>query len=102
MSTRQNGCFFCLDAGTGETRWASAGRQGGNASVVNASGTLLFLTEKGRFLVVKPSAAAYEPVAEYKVSDTDTHAHPVFLGDRVLIKDGTTFRSFRIGPDADR
>lgn len=99
MSTRHQGCFFCLDANSGKTLWESDGRQGANASIVNAGSVLLFLTERGRLLIVKPSATAYEPIAEYKVSDTDTHAHPVFLGDRILIKDGTMLRSFRIAPD---
>jgi RNA polymerase sigma factor (sigma-70 family) len=96
MSTHKNGCFFCLDANTGATLWETNGREGDYASIVNAGSVLLFLTEKGCLKVVKPSAAAYEPLAEYHVSDTDTHAHPVFLGDRILIKDGTTLRSWRI------
>jgi RNA polymerase sigma factor (sigma-70 family) len=96
MSSRKNGCFFCLDAATGLTRWESEGGQGDYASILTAGGILLFLTEKGRLLVVKPSSTAYELIAEYQVSDTDTHAHPVFLGDRILIKDGTSLRSFRI------
>src|SRR5262249_5129433 len=96
MSTRNLGCFFCLDAGSGKTLWVSDGRQGGYASILNAGGGLLFLTEKGRLQVVKASARAYEPIAEYRVSDSPTWAHPVFLGDRILIKDATTLRSFRI------
>jgi RNA polymerase sigma factor (sigma-70 family) len=96
MSSRKNGCFFCLNANTGKTLWESAGRQGDYASILSAGSVLLFLTEKGRFLVVRPSPAAFEPIAEYRVSDTDTHAHPVFLGDRILIKDGSTLRLFRI------
>jgi RNA polymerase sigma factor (sigma-70 family) len=96
MSTRKQGCFFCLDAATGTTLWESDGRQGDYASILNAGSVLLFLTENGRLIVVRPSATAYEPTAEYRVSDTDTHAHPVFLGDRLLIKDQSTLRSFRI------
>jgi RNA polymerase sigma factor (sigma-70 family) len=96
MSSRKNGCFFCLDAANGTTHWESDGGQGDYASLVNAGSVWLALNENGRLLVVKPNAAAYELIAEYKVSDTDTHAHPVFLGDRILIKDGTTLRSLRI------
>jgi outer membrane protein assembly factor BamB len=100
MSVRGRGCFFCLDAGSGKTLWESDERQGfGYASVVNAGGALLFLTEKGRLVVVKPTGKGYEPVAEYAVSDRQTWAHPVFLGDRVLIRDDLTLRSLRIEPD---
>jgi outer membrane protein assembly factor BamB len=102
MSSRRSGCFFCLDATRGTTLWESEGRQGDYASLLNAGRVLLFLTERGRLLIVKPSATAYEPIAEYQVSDTDTYAHPVFLGGRILIKDSTTLRSFRIEPDTSR
>jgi outer membrane protein assembly factor BamB len=96
MSTRKQGCFFGLDASSGTTLWESDGRQGAHASILNAGSVILFLTDRGRLGVVKPTAKAYESIAEYRLSDTDTHAHPVFLGDRILIKDGSTLRSFRI------
>jgi outer membrane protein assembly factor BamB len=99
MSSRNNGCFFCLDAATGTTLWESEGRQGDYASIASiltAGSVLLVLTEKGRLIIVRPSATAYEPIAEYRVSDSDTHAHPVFLGDRLLVKDAIMLRSFRI------
>jgi outer membrane protein assembly factor BamB len=99
MSVRTRGCFFSLDARTGKTLWESDERQGfGFASVLNAGGVWLFLTERGRLVVVKPNRKAYEPVAEYQVSDTQTWAHPVFLGDRILIRDQMTLRSMAI-PD---
>ena len=72
------------------------GRQGDHASILSAGSVLLFLTERGRLLVVRPSATTYEPIADYRVSDTDTYAHPVFLGERILIRDSTMLRSFRI------
>jgi outer membrane protein assembly factor BamB len=100
MSSRKNGCFFCLDAARGTTLWESDGNQGDYASILSAGSVLLFLTEKGRLLVVKPNASAYEPIAEYHVSDADTHAHPVILGDRLLIKDASSLRSLLIAAPA--
>jgi outer membrane protein assembly factor BamB len=102
MSTKNGGCFFCLDARTGRTCWESEGRQGGYASILNLGSVLLYLKDRGQLLVVKPSATAFETVAEYRVSDRGTVAHPVFLGDRILIKDDTTLRSFRIAHDAGK
>jgi RNA polymerase sigma factor (sigma-70 family) len=102
MSTRQGGCFFCLDANSGKTLWVSEGSQGGYASIVSLGSVLLVLKDRGRLLVLKPSAAAFEPIAEYQVSDRPTTAHPVFLRERILIKDDLTLRSFRIEPDAGR
>jgi RNA polymerase sigma factor (sigma-70 family) len=100
MSTRNGGCFFCLDANSGKTLWESEGRQGGYASILNLGSVLLFLKDRGQLLVVKPSGTAFEPIAQYRVCDRPTVAHPVFLGDRILIKDDITLRSFRIGQDA--
>jgi len=46
---------------------------------------------------VTPSGKAYKPIAKYRGSATSTWAHPVFLGDRVLIEDATRLRLFRLG-----
>jgi outer membrane protein assembly factor BamB len=99
MSTHNQGCYFCLEARTGKTLWVSEGRQGNYTSFLNLGSVLLFLKERGQLLVVKPSAKAFEPIAEYRIGDRPTMAHPVFLGDRILIKDDLTLRSFRLGPD---
>jgi outer membrane protein assembly factor BamB len=99
FSGQNGGHLFCLDAKTGETLWRSDGRMGAYASILRAGGLWLVLTDRGQFLVVKPNGTAYEPVARYQVSDSPTWAHPLFLGDRLLIKDATLLRSFRIESD---
>jgi outer membrane protein assembly factor BamB len=102
-STRGRGCFFCLDAKSGKTLWESEEKQGvGYTSILNAGSVLLFLTQHGQLVVVKPTGKGYEPVAEYMVVDRPTMAHPVFLGDRILIRDDMALRCFRIGPDAGK
>jgi hypothetical protein len=94
-------CFFCLDASTGKTQWESNDtRQSfGYTSIVRMGGVLLFLTNKGRLVVVKAIATGYEPIAEYQVSERPICAHPVFLGGRILIKDDSSLRCFRIEQD---
>jgi outer membrane protein assembly factor BamB len=97
MSVRGRGCFFCLDARNGKTLWESDEAQGcAYASVLNAGGVWLFLTENGRLVVAKPNGTKYEPIAEYKVSDRQTWAHPVFRGDHILIRDQTVLRALTI------
>jgi outer membrane protein assembly factor BamB len=106
FSGEKSGHLFCLDAKTGKTLWQSDGRLGGSAtgyaSLVNAGSAWLVLTNTGRLLIVKPSGTAYELIAEYHVSDTHTDAHPIFLGDRILIKDETTLCSFRIDREEEK
>jgi outer membrane protein assembly factor BamB len=102
MAVSKSGHLFCLNAATGETLWEGPARLGlaerreASASLVRAGKVLLILTDGGRLLVVKPTSTRYEPIAEYRLSDNQTWAHPVFLGDRLLIRDRTTLRSFRI------
>jgi hypothetical protein len=79
---------------------ASALRLCVRTNIIIPDRQLLFLKDRGLLTVVKPSATAYEPIAEYRVSDSPTVAHPVFLGDRILIKDVSTLKSFRIEQDA--
>jgi outer membrane protein assembly factor BamB len=100
-SARRRGCFFCLDAATGKTLWESDDKQGvGFTSFLNAGGVLLSLTNHGLLVVMKPSGKGYEPVTEYQVCDRPTMTHPVFLGDRILIRDDSTLRSLRIEPES--
>jgi outer membrane protein assembly factor BamB len=106
--------FFCLDARSGTTLWQGPTQMGrtaegheSNAAILSAGNVLLFLTSGGRLIVVRPTGSAYEPIAEYVVDDTtpgeggpSTTAHPVFLGDRFLVKDALQLRLFRIPEDA--
>jgi outer membrane protein assembly factor BamB len=101
-SDEKMGHLYCLDARTGQTLWQSDGRLGSYASILNAGSVWLVLTNKGQLLVVRPSGRAYERIAEYRVSDRQTWAHPVFLGNRILIRDDTTLRSFRTDLDASK
>jgi outer membrane protein assembly factor BamB len=106
FSSQKSGHVFCLDAMTGRTLWESDGRLGGtgagHASILNAGSVWLVLTNNGQLIVVKPSGKAFEPIAQYRVADRGTDAHPVFLGKRILIKDTTMLRSFLIAHDADQ
>jgi outer membrane protein assembly factor BamB len=105
FSGQKTGHLFCLDAQTGRTLWQSEGRLGGDAtghaSIVRAGGVWLALTSRGHLSVVKATGTSYEPMAEYRLAERGTDAYPVFLGDRLLIKDDTTLRCFRVKPDSE-
>lgn len=96
LSDREFGQLFCLDAKSGKTLWKSAGRMECSASILNAGSAWLVLTTRSQLLVVKPGGKEFQTIAEYRVSDSRTEAHPVLLGDRILIKDKTTLRSLAI------
>ncbi|HKZ81801.1 MAG TPA: PQQ-binding-like beta-propeller repeat protein [Pyrinomonadaceae bacterium] len=97
FSVRQRGQFFSVDADTGKIIWRSQGRSGENAAILNLGGKALLLLTNDANLIVQPVAAtSFVPVAQYTVATSPTWAHPVFLGNRILVKDETTLASLRI------
>lgn len=89
FSHRQKGQLFALDLTTGKTLWTSDGRLGDNASLVRTGKVLWALTTQGDLIVFKASEKQFEPLAHYRVAETPTWAHPVFLPAGVLVKDET-------------
>jgi len=93
FSYKKKGQFFCLDADTGKTLWESAARMGENAAILSAGDLFFFLTNEAKLFVLKETAASFAPIKEYQVANSPTWAHPVFMGNHILIKDQTTLAS---------
>jgi outer membrane protein assembly factor BamB len=96
LSAKNKGQLFALDADSGKSVWQGPGRAGENAAIVNLSGTLLVLTNEAKLLVQHANGKGYAPVAEYTVANSPTWAHPLVIGDRILVKDETTLRSLSL------
>jgi outer membrane protein assembly factor BamB len=96
LSARKKGQFFAIDAATGKTVWQGPGRMGENASLVNLGGTLLALTNDAVLYVLPASAKEFAPAAQYTVATSPTWAHPVVLGETILVKDETTLASLSL------
>ncbi|HYH86065.1 MAG TPA: PQQ-binding-like beta-propeller repeat protein [Pyrinomonadaceae bacterium] len=96
LSTRKKGQFFAVDAATGKTLWQGPGRMGENASITNVAGTLVALTNDAVLYVLPAGATSFGPVAQYTVANSQTWAHPVFLGGHILVKDETTLTSLSL------
>jgi outer membrane protein assembly factor BamB len=90
FSHRNRGQFFCLDARTGATLWTTAGREGDNAAIVSAGPELLLLKDTAELIVARKTPKAFEVVRRYTVAESPTWAHPVLLGNAILIKDAST------------
>lgn len=90
LSHKRKGQFFGLDARTGATAWTSEGREGENAGMLAAGNLLFFLTNDAELIVARKSATAFELLKKYTVAQSPTWAHPVVIGNRILIKDATT------------
>jgi len=87
LSHKRKGQFFCLDARTGKTAWSTGGRDGDNAAIVAAGKFLFLLTDAADLIVVRSDVKQFEVLKKYSVADSPTWAHPVILGNRILIKD---------------
>ena len=96
FSIAKKGQFFALDADTGKTLWQGAGRMGENAALLSLGGSsFLALTNEANLIVLPVGAKEYAPAAQYTVASSPTWAHPVLIGNRILIKDETTLSSLR-------
>jgi len=94
LSARNKGQFFSIDADTGKTLWLGPGRMAENAAILNLGGkVLLMLTNDAKLVVLPATAKEFAPLAEYTVAESPTWAHPIVIGNRILIKDETTLRS---------
>jgi outer membrane protein assembly factor BamB len=90
LSVKNKGQFFCLDLGTGKTLWLSEGREGENASFLNAGESIFILTNDANLTVVRNSGKAFETIRRYQVADSATWAHPIVFDNQILVKDEAT------------
>ena len=84
---RNRGQFFCLDAKTGKTMWATKGREGENAALVVGPGLVLAVTTEGEIVVFRDSPKQFDLVKRYTIADSPVWAHPAVTGQGVVIKD---------------
>jgi outer membrane protein assembly factor BamB len=83
------GYLFCLNASDGSLAWKGQTQydRGGFGAIVDAGSVLMFLSPAGELIVFEPDPKEFRQTAAYKVSPTQTYAHPVLSGNRIYIKD---------------
>ena len=94
LSQKNRGQFFCADASTGKTVWATKGREGENAAVILLGDLLMATTTEGELIVAKADPAGFEPIRRYTIAESPVWAHPVPAGGGVLIKDAESLAYF--------
>jgi outer membrane protein assembly factor BamB len=90
LSSRRKGQLFCLDASTGQVKWATEGRTAQHAAIVSAGAHLLVMTTEGDLIVAKRSPASFEEVRRYKVADGQVWAHPAIAARQIVVRDATS------------
>ena len=85
----RRGNLFCINAKDGKTAWTDATQRGrgGFASLVAAGSVMLALPDNSQLVVFKPVAEEFAEVAQIKIAESATYAHPVVAGNKVFVKD---------------
>jgi outer membrane protein assembly factor BamB len=90
LAFTKKGQFFALDAVTGETLWATEGREAENTALVKAGSVLFLLNDDAELIVARASRDGFEPIRRYTVADSVTWAQPAISGNRLFVKDDST------------
>lgn len=83
----KKGQFASLDVKTGKTTWASEGRMGRGAALVNLEQEILALKDDGTIVIFKVNDSRFSVVKEYQGADTPAWAYPAVFENKILIKD---------------
>lgn len=92
FSSRRKGQFFALDPATGETEWATEGREAGNAHLVAAGGSLVAQLDSGETIVAPFSTDDFSIARRYATGTSATYTHPVLTRQGILVRDATHVR----------
>ena len=87
MSHFKMGQLFCIDPETGEILWLSEGRTGENVAFLSLEGHVAALRSNGELRIIAADPGQYRVRASYRVAPDRTWAPPVFLENKILIKD---------------
>ena len=90
MSNKRRGHFVALDAETGTVKWATQGRDGNHASILQTRGHLLFLTDGAVLIVAVRSPEAFKEVRRYELGAGATWTLPVMLPDGLLVREANS------------
>ena len=88
-SSKRKGQFVAIDSDTGKLRWSTEGRNASSAAVIAAGTHLVYLTTESQLIVAASSTTGYEEARRYTVAPSTTHAHPIVLKDRVVVRDAS-------------
>ncbi|MEC9096663.1 MAG: PQQ-binding-like beta-propeller repeat protein, partial [Planctomycetota bacterium] len=78
--------FTCIDLETGERKW-KRGRYGKGQSLLLAEDNLVMvLTEQGAVVVLDADSQTHKELASMQMLNGKTWNHPVFIGDRLYLR----------------
>jgi outer membrane protein assembly factor BamB len=87
MSTKRRGQFVAIDAATGSLKWATQGRDGNHASILQTGEHLLFVTDNATLVVARRTPEAFKEEKRIELGTGATWAVPVLLSDGLLVRE---------------
>ena len=87
MSNKRRGHFVALDVENGAVKWATQGRDGNHASILQTKEHLLFLTDGGVLIVARRTPEGFKEEKRYELATRATWSLPVLLPDGVLVRE---------------
>jgi outer membrane protein assembly factor BamB len=87
MSNKRRGHFVALDAENGTVKWATQGRDGNHASILQTTEHLLFLTDGAVLIVARRTPEGFKEEKRYELGTSATWSMPVLLPDGLLVRE---------------
>ncbi len=94
----RNKKFTCLDLATGTQHWVTDGKFGEYWSLIAQGTRLLALDATGSLLLIQADPAAFQLLAEKKISPDETWAHLAIDGDLIVVRSLKKLLAFRWKP----
>ena len=87
MSNKRRGHFVALDAENGTVKWATQGRDGNHASILQTREHLLFLTDGSVLIIARRTPEGFKEEKRYELGTGATWSMPVLLPDGLLVRE---------------
>lgn len=88
--------FTCIDLASGEKKW-KGGRYGkGQAVLLEDSGVVFVITEKGQGVLLEATPSGHKELAKVKMLNDKTWNHPVVVGDRLYLRNAIEAACYRL------
>ena len=97
LSHLNSGQYFALDLDTGRVLWKSEPRQAAHAAIARSGRTIFSLEDDSELVVIRLNRDRFDPVARFRVADSDTWTQPVVSGNRIFVKDVSSLTLWTIG-----
>jgi outer membrane protein assembly factor BamB len=90
LSNKRRGQFVALDAESGTVKWATEGRDGNHAAILQTDEHLLLLTDGAVLIVARRTPDAFKEEKRYELGTGATWTLPILLRDGLLVRDANS------------